>query len=414
MSSATLTAAGGATHLSKRESRPGKEAANPKADVQSETNPSAPPRAGKVQIPLGVLDLPASQRLAYIAIASHVNSRTMQTFVGMERISRIMRSSLRTTTSAVASLVQDGLVESTRRGRTLTNLYTVPKAEKPFVELPRWVLHSVLGRDELLTLLVLLRDRRRDGTVEVRHSGLAKAAGIRRVAERPMAALDALEARGFIHTVRRVLDGADVERGRVLAVGDIQVVSTDPKWERGRFPEPTRDSRDTPTVRENDPDCPDCASHAPDCASHAPDCASDRPRLRPNEISLNTDLGNESECRTSASEARRGRTIHPSQQRMVSYRDYVTFQTDRRATDSQLTFLRDLHVQNSGQTPSSSLWTFWAALTPENASRLISEYQRVLRRGDMYQGPLYGDPAYEALSAAGKEFADNYAMPWSG
>ncbi|WP_144797720.1 helix-turn-helix domain-containing protein [Microbacterium paludicola] len=82
-----------------------------------------------------------------------------------------------------------------------------------------------------------------------------------------------------------------------------------------------------------------------------------------------------------------------------------------RATEKQLTYLHDLHIHLTGHIPNTRNTDKWAALTLSEAQQLIGQYLRQIPRYDAYEGPEYGDPAYDALTPIGKQWADSGFIP---
>lgn len=85
------------------------------------------------------------------------------------------------------------------------------------------------------------------------------------------------------------------------------------------------------------------------------------------------------------------------------------------ATDKQVAYLKDLatHLSygSTGGTPKDAQLKRWAKLTRPEATQQIRRYLKELGRPDDIYYPEYGTPEYEALSEAGREFADTAGMP---
>lgn len=90
---------------------------------------------------------------------------------------------------------------------------------------------------------------------------------------------------------------------------------------------------------------------------------------------------------------------------------------DHRATEKQIVYLKDLATHLSygqtGGTPDEAQVQRWRKFTRAEATAQIRGYLKALGRPDEIDYPEYGTPEYEALSAAGKEFADTAGMPES-
>lgn len=86
------------------------------------------------------------------------------------------------------------------------------------------------------------------------------------------------------------------------------------------------------------------------------------------------------------------------------------------ATEKQVEYLRDLAIHQGyeagyGVMPDDLALARWRKLTRREAHDLIRAYLKNLGRPDEIYYPEYGTPQYEALSPAGKEFADSAGMP---
>jgi hypothetical protein len=83
---------------------------------------------------------------------------------------------------------------------------------------------------------------------------------------------------------------------------------------------------------------------------------------------------------------------------------------ERRASERQKRFLRDLHLNGGGRSP-DEIDTWLDGLTADSADAEIREALSVLPRGSAYIGPVAGDPAYALLSDDGKRWADARGVP---
>lgn len=90
---------------------------------------------------------------------------------------------------------------------------------------------------------------------------------------------------------------------------------------------------------------------------------------------------------------------------------------DELATEKQVQYLKDLatHVnyEAGNGVPNDLHIARWRKLTRTEATDLIHQYLKALGRPDERYYPEYGTPEYEALSEAGKEFADAGGDPES-
>jgi hypothetical protein len=81
-------------------------------------------------------------------------------------------------------------------------------------------------------------------------------------------------------------------------------------------------------------------------------------------------------------------------------------------TDSQLAYLRDLHILTFGAIPDVDRWL---GLSRREAATYIQRALRAVPRGHDYAGPSFGDLSYIALSARGQRLADvrmHPNVPW--
>lgn len=83
------------------------------------------------------------------------------------------------------------------------------------------------------------------------------------------------------------------------------------------------------------------------------------------------------------------------------------------ASKNQVAYLRDLFIHFYNDVPTEEDLEKWRTLTPEQATELIEKALKAIPRYSDYEGPEYGEPAYEELSAKGQEFADQGMVPWS-
>lgn len=84
---------------------------------------------------------------------------------------------------------------------------------------------------------------------------------------------------------------------------------------------------------------------------------------------------------------------------------------DDRATEKQLTYLRDLWIHHTSEAPADDVAHGWAQLSRQEAVTLTQRWLASVPRYDEYQGPEPGEPSYEALSPVGQQFAYQLMLP---
>jgi hypothetical protein len=84
---------------------------------------------------------------------------------------------------------------------------------------------------------------------------------------------------------------------------------------------------------------------------------------------------------------------------------------ERRASERQRRFLRDLDVLGGDREPSAAVLAWIDGLTAAEADAEIREALGALPRGADYNGPRPGDPAYALLSDDGRRWADARGIP---
>ncbi len=85
-----------------------------------------------------------------------------------------------------------------------------------------------------------------------------------------------------------------------------------------------------------------------------------------------------------------------------------------RRSDAQVSLLGDLHIFATRRVPSRRTVEQFYAFTNDDFTAAKSEYWRRIEhhgRGPAYDGPEPGDPAYEHLSARGRQWADVGLLP---
>jgi hypothetical protein len=81
------------------------------------------------------------------------------------------------------------------------------------------------------------------------------------------------------------------------------------------------------------------------------------------------------------------------------------------ASGAQLDYLGELFIHFNGVEPNARTRGGWEQLDTAQADRLIKEYLAKMERYDAYQGPEEGEPAFDALSAKGKAYAEAGMLP---
>lgn len=88
-----------------------------------------------------------------------------------------------------------------------------------------------------------------------------------------------------------------------------------------------------------------------------------------------------------------------------------------RATEKQVAYLKDLAIilgyETGGGIPNDLQLQRWRKLTRDEATTQIRGYLKALGRPDDIYYPQSGDPEFDALSAAGREFAESAGDPAS-
>ena len=278
-------------------------------------------------------------------------------------------------------------------------------AEHPFARVPNAVLdHADLDAHELLVYIALLRHR--DPKTGRCFPGLQTIADVARVSRKTAS-----------RTVKRLEDKGIIKVERVKAVGSLTNESN--RYTVGLLPDDpmkylgqSAKGRRVPT-----------RSKAVDNSAESKDSES----LPNDEASPSRD----SESGGRDSESLRVGTRSPTKKNQLKKiheealtHDFeeaafesVSFETSEdRATNKQVAYLKDLalHLHGGagyGVPDLNQQVTRWQQLTTGEATSLIRQYLKSLGRPEEHLYPEYGTPEYEALSPAGKEFADTGGMP---
>lgn len=278
------------------------------------------------------------------------------------------------------------------------------KTTDGFVMIPNWLIDDVdLTLHELAVYMVLLRFR--NPTSGQCWPGFTTIADRARVSRKSVQrTIPRLEAKGLIRVERR--KDMTVNQTNVYHVAiptepprDLLSVST-----RGRrIPKrPTpRDSESmgravtfAPTDSESTPK--DSQSLPPDSQSPPPGTPS------PSKKTKGTRSTNETQ--------EEDLTPVPAEPVRESF-TFIDEMDKPTASHKQIAYLCDLFIHLQHQEPNDLVIARWRKLTPSEATNQIRGYLKAIGRPDEIYYPEPGSPEYNALSAAGKEFADTAGMP---
>ncbi|PCE15898.1 hypothetical protein AUC47_10250 [Microbacterium sp. SZ1] len=85
--------------------------------------------------------------------------------------------------------------------------------------------------------------------------------------------------------------------------------------------------------------------------------------------------------------------------------------SDRSASEAQKRYVRDLWIHLHGAVPSADIEASIDRLTASEVRPTVAELNRLMPRFTEYEGPEAGDPAYDALSPVGRDWADRQMVP---
>lgn len=264
-----------------------------------------------------------------------------------------------------------------------------------FVKLPNWLIDDAdLSLHELAVYIVLLRFRdHKTGTCFPGMSTIADCARISR--ESVKRTIPKLEARGMIRVTKRKDGSKNLPNMYEVATADAKPRFVWESSRRGR-----RIPKRAPRVSETPPDADGTEGrHSETLGRHSQTPGVGTP---------------------SASNKTYVNKIHEqdlTSTRTASGREMFTFDAveEDRATDAQVRYLRDLaiHLQYEagGGVPDDLQLQRWRKLTQSEARQQIKGYQQALGDPLMRIYPEPGTPEYDALTPAGREFADTGGMP---
>lgn len=273
-----------------------------------------------------------------------------------------------------------------------------------FVRLPNWLIDDAdLGLHELAVYIVLLRFR--DSKTGKCFPGMTTIADRARMSRRTVIrAIEKLEERKMIRVTRR--SSLKVNQANVY---EVALASEKPEFvwadsARGRRiptrrrPDDSESSGEEVAFRPSDSESPPSDSESLPSDSESP------PPVTPSHPNKIQGTRSKDKIQEKAS-------TH-TQKRASEF----SFEIEgNQASNKQVAYLKDLAIHLSyggkGGTPDELQIQRWRKLTRSEATAQIRGYLRALGRPDDLHYPEYGTSEYEALSDAGKEFADTAGMP---
>ena len=267
-----------------------------------------------------------------------------------------------------------------------------------WVRVPNWLIDdSDLGRDELAVYIVLLRFR--DPKTGTCFPGMTTIADRARMSRKSVErAIPKLEARQMIRVERR--SSIKENKSNMYTVA---LAHETPKfiWEtsaRGRrIPKRhrTTDSESVPAEEDGSPT--DTQSVPTDSESLPPQTPSRPKKIQAKQIHQ--------------------QAVTPTFEESGS--NHFTFDAPGKelATDNQVAYLKDLAIhlgyETGGGIPSDIQIQRWKKLTLDEAHTQIRGYLKALGKPDDIYYPATGTPEFQALSPAGRQFADTAGDPAS-
>lgn len=278
------------------------------------------------------------------------------------------------------------------------------KKKDGFVMLPNAVIeHSDLTGHELLVYIVLLKHR--DHKTSKCHPGMATIADQARMSKKTASrTVAALEVKGLIKVKRHKVVGSQKNDRNEYTVG---VLSSDPETYKS-----AKETRVPKRVLRRD------SESLPDGeVMHSSPKGRDSESLRRDSESLG--VGTRSPANKNQLNKNHKQDITPTFKESGRESSLLNVSYDieeKHVTEKQVAYLKDLTIHLNYEAgynviPNEEHLNMWRKLSRYEAHDLIRSYLRELGRPDDIYYPEFGEPAYEALSAAGKEFADTGGMP---
>lgn len=278
-----------------------------------------------------------------------------------------------------------------------------------FVRVPNWLIDdSDMTLHELVVYIVLLRFR--DPKTGKCWPGITTIADRARVSRKTaIRAIKSLEERGVIRVKRR--KDITENQSNVYEVS-LAVEAPEHIWDRSRRGQrvPKRPLSDDARTRlsvaakKRQPSAsqapgPEVLS-TPSASEALPSASQSLPPVPPRHSKKNQKNKNHEQALTPPS----GGSRFEGDFSFVEEKDYA-------ATEPQVAYLSDLFTHLHSKSPDDVQMQRWRKLTRTEATGQISGYLDALGRPYDNLYPDYGTPEYEALSEAGKAFADSGGMP---
>ncbi|MGF6824004.1 DNA-binding transcriptional MocR family regulator [Microbacterium sp. ZKA21] len=266
-----------------------------------------------------------------------------------------------------------------------------------FVRLPNWLIDDAdLTLHELAVYIVLVRFR--DPKTGTCFPGMTTIADRARISRKSVErAIPKLEARGMIRVRRRSTLTENKPNVYEVALANETPAEIWTTSKRGRrVPKRPRPTDWESVGTEVDPSPTDSQSVPTDSESVPPQTPSRPKKIQKKKIQQ--------------------QALTQPQERPSEAGDQFSFDGEEdRASEKQVAYLKDLATHLSygsqGGTPDEAQIQRWHKLTRADATQQIRGYLKALGRPDDIYYPDYGTPEYNALSPAGKDFADTAGMP---
>ncbi|CAN7221554.1 helix-turn-helix domain-containing protein [Microbacterium foliorum] len=267
-----------------------------------------------------------------------------------------------------------------------------------FVKIPNWLIDdSDFSLYELAVYAVLLRFR--DPKTGTCFPGMTTIADRARISRKSVErAIPKLEARGMIRVQRRSTLKENKPNVYTVALANETPEFIWAESARGRRVPKRVKTTDSESLDRDESEVPtDSESVGTDSESLPPQTPS-----RPKKIHL---------------KKIQEQDVTPTFVESGSERFTFDLPEQDKATEKQVAYLKDLAIHLSygsgGGVPDDLQLQRWRKLTRDQADHQIGGYLKALGRPDDIVYPEFGDPEYEALSDAGKEFAESGGDPAS-